>query len=67
MGTAKRRHRGGSGCRMEEEIDAAGATAPTEDVARSDIIYSMPPLYDLAFRYRSYTDKVVFLPVTHMS
>jgi SAM-dependent methyltransferase len=35
------------------------------DQARSDTIYSLPPLYDLAFGYRNYEDEVDFLIDSH--
>ena len=38
---------------------------PDPTPSKSDNIYSMPPLYDLAFGYRSYEDEVDFLLNVH--
>jgi len=35
------------------------------ELSKSDTIYSLPPLYDLAFGYRSYEDEVDFLIDVH--
>jgi SAM-dependent methyltransferase len=56
--------------RIEDDVgpdDDAGVDQRTDDPApsASDGIYSMPPLYDLAFGYRSYEDEVEFLLRVH--
>jgi len=42
-----------------------GRTTEESSPSESDSIYSMPPLYDLAFGYRSYEDEVDFLLHAH--
>lgn len=52
----------------DEISDSKGFSQITEDSptpSTSDSIYSMPPLYDLAFGYRSYEDEVDFLLDLH--
>ncbi len=44
---------------------AATANKAANDASETDTIYSMPPLYDLAFGYRSYEDEVDFLIHVH--
>ena len=55
--------------RIEDDVgsDDVGVDRRMDDPvpSKSDSIYSMPPLYDLAFGYRSYEDEVEFLLHVH--
>lgn len=55
--------------RIEDDVgsDDVGVDRRMDDPApsKSENIYSMPPLYDLAFGYRSYEDEVEFLLHAH--
>ncbi|KAL7553375.1 hypothetical protein ACHAWF_016656 [Thalassiosira exigua] len=58
------KHGGAVVCRKKKQTsDDRGFECRQEEYA--DDIYSMPPLYDLAFGYRSYEDEVSFLLDVH--
>ncbi|KAL7541460.1 hypothetical protein ACHAXR_010938 [Thalassiosira sp. AJA248-18] len=59
MARSKKQSSGSSKGGFDQKIEES---APS---SKSDSIYSLPPLYDLAFGYRSYEDEVDFLLDAH--
>lgn len=49
----------------KRETDSTAKIEQLNEASKTDTIYSMPPLYDLAFGYRSYEDEVDFLIYVH--
>ena len=63
-GAMARRKKQSSGSSSSNGFDQTVEEEPSA-ASKSDSIYSMPPLYDLAFGYRSYEDEVDFLLNAH--